>query len=74
MIAECLYSQVDEEGRQYVLLDDFIDYEVTEDCMAEEEKFQISPRGTYTPDEQPKVGNSVYYGKTALRHGSHSRT
>jgi hypothetical protein len=45
VIAECLYSQVNEEGRQYVLLEDIIDYEVTEDCMAEEEKFQISPSG-----------------------------
>jgi hypothetical protein len=54
MIAECLYSQVDEEGRQYVLLDDIIDYEVTEDCMAEEEKFQISSYGNLHPRRTTK--------------------
>jgi hypothetical protein len=45
VIAECLYSQVDDEGRQYVILDDIIDYKVTDESLAEEEKFQISSNG-----------------------------
>jgi hypothetical protein len=45
IIAECLYSQVDEEGKQYVLLDDIIDYKVTDDAIKEENQFQISANG-----------------------------
>jgi hypothetical protein len=39
-IAECLYSQIDDEGRQYVLLDKIVDYIATDQALAEENRFQ----------------------------------
>jgi hypothetical protein len=45
IIAECIYSQLDDEGRQYVLLDAIIDHRTTSDRLPEENLFQISTSG-----------------------------
>jgi hypothetical protein len=36
IITECLYSQVDNEGRQHLLLDEIIDYQKTAEAIADE--------------------------------------
>ena len=41
-IAECLYSQVDTEGKQYILLDEIIDWKTNNDALDESHKFQVS--------------------------------
>jgi hypothetical protein len=53
-IAECLYSQVDDEGKQYILLDDIIDFRVTKEAIPEENRFQISPNGNIHPQRTTK--------------------
>lgn len=53
-IAECLYSQVDDEGKQYILLDDIIDFWVTKEAIPEENRFQISPNGNIHPRHTTK--------------------
>jgi hypothetical protein len=45
MIAECLYSQVDDEGRQYLMLQEITDHKRTADAVADEEIFQVSHNG-----------------------------
>jgi len=45
MIAECLYSQVDDEGRQYLLLEAIVDHKRTVEALANEEIFQVSYNG-----------------------------
>jgi len=45
IIAECIYSQLDDEGRQYVLFDAIIDHRTTSDKLPEEELFQVSENG-----------------------------
>jgi len=45
LIAECLYSQVDDEGRQYLLMSEIIDHKKTAEAVADEEIFQISHNG-----------------------------
>jgi hypothetical protein len=45
MIAECIYSQLDDKGRQYILLDAIIDHRTTSDKLPEEELFQVSENG-----------------------------
>jgi hypothetical protein len=39
IIAENLFSQVDDEGNRYVLLHDFIDHQNTEGYMSEDNVF-----------------------------------
>lgn len=41
-IAKCLYSQTDSEGRQYVLLDDIIDWRKRNDAVEDSDILQIS--------------------------------
>jgi len=45
IIAECIYSQLDNEGRQYVLIDSIIDHKTTDDKLPEEQLYQISHNG-----------------------------
>jgi hypothetical protein len=42
IITECLYSQVDDEGNQFLLLDEIIDWKQTEEALNDEEIFQVS--------------------------------
>jgi hypothetical protein len=44
-IAECIYSQIDDEGRQYILLQDIIDHQTTNDKLPKEERYQVSING-----------------------------
>jgi hypothetical protein len=45
IIAECCYSQVGNEGNQYVLLDDNIDWKTTPDAVDDSQFFQVSAKG-----------------------------
>lgn len=45
VIAECLYSQVDSEGRQFLLLDELVDWKRTDDAIEDEEILQVSHNG-----------------------------
>jgi len=45
IIAKCLYSQVDDEGNQFLLLDEIIDWKQTEDAVKDEDIFQVSYNG-----------------------------
>jgi len=45
IIAECIYSQVDDEGNQFLLLDEIIDWKKTMDAVPDEDILQISHNG-----------------------------
>jgi hypothetical protein len=45
IIAECLYSRVDDEGHQYLLIDEIIDWMQTNEAVKDEENFQVSHNG-----------------------------
>ncbi len=45
VIAECLYSQVDNEGNQFLLLDDIIDWKKTSEAVDDNDILQISHNG-----------------------------
>jgi hypothetical protein len=49
VIAEYLYSQVDNEGRQYLLLDEIIDFKKTEDAFDDYNILQLSHNGNVHP-------------------------
>jgi hypothetical protein len=38
-IAECIYSLVDDEGKQYVVIDEIIDWQMDETVLDESNKF-----------------------------------
>ncbi len=42
IIAECLYSQIDNEDRQFLLLDNIIDWKKTKESVNDHDIFQIS--------------------------------
>jgi hypothetical protein len=44
-IAECLYSQVDDKGRQYLILQEIIDHKRTNEALSDEQIFQVSHNG-----------------------------
>jgi hypothetical protein len=54
IIAECIYSQLDDEGRQYVFLQDIIDHRTTNELIPEEERYQISLNGNIHPRRTTK--------------------
>lgn len=45
VISKCIYSQVDSEGRQYVLQDEILDYKRTGDEVDESQILQVSHNG-----------------------------
>jgi hypothetical protein len=45
VIAECLYSQVDHEGRQHMLLDEITDWKRTNEALDVNEILQVSHNG-----------------------------
>ncbi len=45
VIAECLYSQVDSEGNQFLLLEELVDWKKTTEAVADEDIFQVSHNG-----------------------------
>jgi hypothetical protein len=53
-IAECIYSQLDDEGRQYVLLQEIIDHPTTEEALPEEERYQVTLNGNIHPKRTTK--------------------
>jgi hypothetical protein len=54
VIAECLYSQVDNEGNQYLLLDSIIDHKRTKEAVDDSEILQISHNGNLHPRRTTK--------------------
>jgi hypothetical protein len=54
VIAECLYSQVDNKGNQYLLMDSIIDHKKTKDAVDESDIFQISHNGNIHPRHTTK--------------------
>jgi hypothetical protein len=53
-IAECIYSQVDSEGTQYVLLDEIVDWKCTEEATDDHNILQISNNGNLHPRRTTK--------------------
>jgi hypothetical protein len=53
-IAECLYSQVDDEGKQYVIIDEIIDWQTDDSALDESNKFQVSHNGNIHPRRTTK--------------------
>jgi hypothetical protein len=54
MIAKCLYSQVDSEGHQYVLMEEIIDWKQTDDAVNENDILQVSHNGNLHPRRTTK--------------------
>jgi hypothetical protein len=53
-IAEHLYSQVDSEGKQYMLLDEIVDWRMTDDALNEHDILQISHNNNIHPRHTTK--------------------
>jgi hypothetical protein len=53
-IAECLYSQIDSEGQQYILLDEIVDWRQTAEALDEHNIFQVSHNGNLHPRRTTK--------------------
>jgi hypothetical protein len=53
-IAECLYSQVDSEGKQYVLLEEILDWERTDEALEDHKIIQVSHNGNIHPRRMTK--------------------
>jgi hypothetical protein len=53
-IAECLYSQVDDEGRQLMLLDELIDWKRTDEAVDDNDILQVSHNGNLHPRRTTK--------------------
>jgi hypothetical protein len=49
IIAECLYSQVDDEGNQFLLLDEIIDWKRTDEAVKDEDLYQVSHNHSIGP-------------------------
>lgn len=49
VIAECLYSQIDSEGRQYALLEDIVDWRKTKEAVDDHSILQVSHNGNVHP-------------------------
>jgi hypothetical protein len=62
IIAQNLYSQLGNERRQHLLLDEIIDYEVTDEAFDNNNRFQISHNGNIHPSHP---GN---YSQTSRKH------
>lgn len=45
IIAECLYSQVDPEGRSYAIIEDIVDWRCTDEAVDDNDIFQVSYNG-----------------------------
>jgi hypothetical protein len=54
VIAECMYSQVDNEGNQYLLLDSIIDWKKTDEAVDESNIWQVSFNGNLHPRRTTK--------------------
>jgi hypothetical protein len=44
-ISECMFAQVDQEGKQLLLLDEFIDHRSTDRAVKQSDAFINSPNG-----------------------------
>jgi hypothetical protein len=53
-IAENIYTQVDEEGRHFVLLNEIVDHRSTADAIPVQEGFVIMPNGRKSPKRTTK--------------------
>jgi hypothetical protein len=54
VIAECMYSQVDNEGNQYLLLDSIIDWKKTDEAVDDSNIGQVSFNGNLHPRRTTK--------------------
>jgi hypothetical protein len=63
IIAECIYSQLDNEGRHYVLLDAIIDHDQFMRNSQRKSYYKYLKVETFTPDAQLKDGSNVYHGR-----------
>jgi hypothetical protein len=45
LIAECIYSQIDENGRQLLLMREIIDHKKTSDATSEEDSYYSTKSG-----------------------------
>lgn len=53
VIAECIYAQVDDEGRQYMLMDEIVDWKKTDEALLEAIP-QVSHNGNVHPQRTTK--------------------
>jgi hypothetical protein len=71
MIAECLYSQVDDEGNEFLLLDEIIDHRKDDTAItAEEATVEPTAPRTNIMYRPPKAGKLVALGRTVQLLGS----
>jgi hypothetical protein len=68
VIAECLYSQIDQEGNQYLLIDEIIDHNQTLS-----DQTSVDPVSPMDEQHLQRVGTFVCYGKMVVQVGNHSR-
>jgi hypothetical protein len=73
LIAQHLFSQVDEEGHRYVLLDDITDFRENEAAVDKADAFIVMKNGVRRSVRQHKDGNSCANGKMEVQIGLHSR-
>jgi hypothetical protein len=66
IIAECLYSQVDNEGNQHILLDEIIDWNTMSESM---DNRQVSAMEIYTSTALLNADDCASYGRMGPHHG-----
>jgi hypothetical protein len=69
IIVENLFAQVNDEGHQYVLLDDIIDHRSTGDYISGDNGFIHLENGMKRRHHTTKGGSYAYNGKTILQIG-----
>jgi len=69
-IAECFYSQVDDEGRQHALLEEIIDIRLLVNVKKSRKNSQSLIMETYTKEERQKGGIYALSGRMGPCHGS----
>jgi hypothetical protein len=69
IIAESIYSQVDDEGRQQMRLNKIVDHQTDEDAVTINDGYVIH-NGRSSQSEQRKDGSYVYNGRTGPQVGS----
>ena len=74
LIAQQLYSETDEEGKEHVLLDDIVDHKRSDNAVNREDAFIIMKNGVKRRRETTQVGSCCVNGRTALPIGWLSRT
>jgi hypothetical protein len=68
-IAECMFTQVDREGGQLLLLDEVVNHRTTKDAIIQVDAFTHTSNGRRR--RKQKDGSCFSNGRTVLRRGFH---